>query len=74
MQVVRRNTELGLVLLAGLITVGGYVLASLGTNASLPANLVPFLLFILASLPPPTSRLGRWHPRRTASSSPSLGS
>jgi peptidoglycan glycosyltransferase len=50
MQVVRRNTELGLILLAGLITVGGYVLASLGSNASLPANLVPFLLVILGLL------------------------
>jgi cell division protein FtsW (lipid II flippase) len=50
MQVARRNTELGLVLLAGLITVGGYVLATLGTNASLPANLLPFLLIILGLL------------------------
>jgi cell division protein FtsW (lipid II flippase) len=49
-QVVRRNTELGLILLAGLLTGGGYVLASLGQNATLPANLVPFLLIILALL------------------------
>lgn len=47
---VRRNTELGLMLLAGTITGGAYVLASLGRSASLPANLVPFLLFILALL------------------------
>ena len=47
---VRRNTELGLVLLAGLLTAGGYVLATLGENASLPANLVPFLLIILGLL------------------------
>ncbi|MEW6154968.1 MAG: FtsW/RodA/SpoVE family cell cycle protein [Actinomycetota bacterium] len=50
MAVVRRNTELGLILLAGLITAGGYVLASLGRNASLPANLLPFLLVILGLL------------------------
>ena len=47
---VRRNTELGLVLLAGLLTAGGYALASLGENASLPANLAPFLLIILGLL------------------------
>ena len=50
MRVVRRNTELGLILLAGLITAGGYVLAALGQNSSLPANLVPFLIVILALL------------------------
>jgi cell division protein FtsW (lipid II flippase) len=46
----RRNAELGLVLLAGLLTAGGYVLASLGENASLPANLMPFLIVILGLL------------------------
>ena len=49
-RVVRRNTELGLILLAALLTGGGYVLASLGENAHLPANLVPFLLVILGLL------------------------
>ena len=39
----RRTTELGLVVLAALITVGLYILASLGTTASLPANVGPFL-------------------------------
>lgn len=43
----RRTTELGLVVLAALITVGLYVLASLGTTASIPANVVPFLGMIL---------------------------
>jgi cell division protein FtsW (lipid II flippase) len=38
-----RSTELGLVLLAALITAGAYALASLGKFASLPANLGPFL-------------------------------
>ena len=43
----RRTTELGLVVLAALVTVGLYVLASLGTTASIPANVGPFLAFIL---------------------------
>ncbi len=46
----RRTTELGLVVLAALVTVGGYALASLGKTASLPADLVPFLLVILGLL------------------------
>jgi len=47
---VRRNTELGLVLLAAVLTAGAYVLAGLGRSASLPANVVPFLVVILALL------------------------
>jgi peptidoglycan glycosyltransferase len=43
----RRTTELGLVVLAALVTIGLYVLASLGTTASIPANVGPFLLVIL---------------------------
>jgi len=43
----RRTTELGLVVLAALITVGLYTLASLGTTASIPANIGPFLGLIL---------------------------
>jgi peptidoglycan glycosyltransferase len=50
MRVIRRNTELGLVLLGAVITTGGYVLASLGRSASLPADLVPFLAIVLALL------------------------
>ena len=46
----RRNTELGLMLMAGVLTAGAYTLAGLGRSASLPANLVPFLLVILALL------------------------
>ncbi|HVM07689.1 MAG TPA: FtsW/RodA/SpoVE family cell cycle protein [Acidimicrobiales bacterium] len=46
----RRTTELGLIVLAALVTAGGYTLASLGKSASLPANLVPFLLVILGLL------------------------
>jgi cell division protein FtsW (lipid II flippase) len=47
---VRRSTELGLVLIAGLITVGAYALVALGRTATLPANIVPFLAVILALL------------------------
>ena len=47
---VRRNTELGLVLLAALITTGAYVLASLGRSATLPADVGPFLGVVLALL------------------------
>lgn len=43
----RRNTELGLVVLGAVITAGLYTLASLGRTASLPADLVPFLLVVL---------------------------
>ena len=50
MQVVRRNTELGLVLLGALVIGGAYVLASLGRTARLPANLLPFLLIIIGLL------------------------
>ncbi len=44
----RRTTELGLLVLAGLIICGAYALASLGRNASLPADIIPFLGVILA--------------------------
>jgi cell division protein FtsW (lipid II flippase) len=43
----RRTTELGLLVLGAFISVGAYVLASLGRTASLPANLVPFLVIVL---------------------------
>jgi cell division protein FtsW (lipid II flippase) len=46
----RRTTELGLIVLAALVTVGAYALASLGKSASLPANVVPFLGIILGLL------------------------
>ena len=48
--VLRRNTELGLVLLGAIITGGLYTLASLGTTASLPADVGPFLGVVLALL------------------------
>lgn len=51
----RRRAELGLLILAGLVTGGAYTLASLGTTASVPADIGPFLgiifgLFITAHL------------------------
>ncbi len=45
---VRRTTELGLIILGSLIITGAYTLASLGRNASVPANVGPFLGIILA--------------------------
>ena len=58
----RRRTELGLILLAVLLTGGLYVLASLGKAGSLPANIGPFLgvvcgLLLLAHL-----GMRRWAP------------
>jgi len=47
---IRRNTELGLMLMVGALTAGAYTLAGLGRSASLPVNLVPFLLVILGLL------------------------
>ena len=36
----RRNTELGLMLMVVIITAGAYVLASLGSDARIPANII----------------------------------
>jgi peptidoglycan glycosyltransferase len=47
MRVVRRNTELGLILLGTLVTVGAYLLASLARDATIPANIGPFLGVVL---------------------------
>ena len=43
----RRNTELGLVLLGGVVTVALYTLASLGRTATIPADIGPFLGVVL---------------------------
>lgn len=43
----RRRTELGLLVLAALVTVSAYMLASLGKTATIPANVLPFLGVIL---------------------------
>lgn len=44
----RRRVELGLILLGTIITASAYALAGLGTTASLPADVVPFLGVVLA--------------------------
>jgi peptidoglycan glycosyltransferase len=46
----RRNTELGLLLLVVIITGACYVLASLGQDTEIPANIVPFLGIVLGVL------------------------
>src|SRR3546814_1929545 len=47
LRAVRRNTELGLIVLGTLITVGAYLLASLAEDATIPANIGPFLAVVL---------------------------
>ena len=46
----RRSTELSLVIMAGVITGGAYVLAALGENAAIPAGIAPFLGVLLGLL------------------------
>ncbi len=46
----RRNHELVLLALAGAVTAGSYALASLGRNASIPADLFPFFGFVMGLL------------------------
>ena len=46
----RRRTELGLIILAALLTSGLYALAGLGKAGNLPANIGPFLVIIFALL------------------------
>jgi peptidoglycan glycosyltransferase len=46
----RRSTELGLVVMAGIITASAYVLASLGQNAKIPQRILPFLGLLLGLL------------------------
>ncbi|MEI8239950.1 MAG: FtsW/RodA/SpoVE family cell cycle protein [Actinomycetota bacterium] len=46
----RRNSELGLVIMAAGITAVAYTLASLGKNTQIPARIVPFLIALLALL------------------------
>ncbi len=50
LRVARRNTELGLMILAAVLTVGAYLLASLGRTSSLPADVGPFLGVVIALL------------------------
>lgn len=46
----RRDTELGLLVMVAIVTVGAYALASLGKSASLPVDIGPFLAVILGLL------------------------
>ena len=46
----RRNSELGLVIMAAGITAVAYVLAALGKNSVMPATVVPFLVALLGLL------------------------
>ena len=46
----RRSAELGLVVMAGVITGGAYVLASLGQNSVIPPIILPFLGVVLGLL------------------------
>jgi cell division protein FtsW (lipid II flippase) len=46
----RRTTELGLMLLAVIVTGGAYALMALGRTASLPANIGPFLAVVMTLL------------------------
>jgi cell division protein FtsW (lipid II flippase) len=46
----RRNAELGMLSMAASITVAAYILASLARAATLPANIVPFLVELLGLL------------------------
>ena len=44
----RRNTELGLMLMTVVIVCAAYVLASLGSESRIPANIIPFLVAVIA--------------------------
>jgi cell division protein FtsW (lipid II flippase) len=43
----RRNTELGLIVMAGVVTASAYVLASLAQDSRIPATIGPFLAVVL---------------------------
>jgi peptidoglycan glycosyltransferase len=61
-QPARRRTELGLIILALLLTAGLYVLASLGKAGSLPANIGPFLGIVCGLLLVAHLGMRRWAP------------
>ena len=58
----RRRTELGLIVLALLLTAGLYVLASLGKAGSLPANIGPFLGIVCGLLLVAHLGMRKWAP------------
>ena len=43
----RRNSELVLIILGGVVTTGAYVLAAVGRLSSIPADVLPFLIVVL---------------------------
>jgi len=47
LRAVRRNTELGLIVLGTLVTAGAYTLASLARDSTIPGNIGPFLGIVL---------------------------
>jgi len=44
----RRSTELGLLIISIIITVSAYVVASLGRSATIPSNVIPILIALIA--------------------------
>jgi cell division protein FtsW (lipid II flippase) len=46
--IMRRRTELGLIVLGSVIVASAYTLATLGRTSSIPANIGPFLAIVLA--------------------------
>jgi cell division protein FtsW (lipid II flippase) len=58
----RRNTELGLIVLAVVAVGATYALASFGQNATIPANIGPFLAIILGLLVAAHLAVRRWAP------------
>jgi cell division protein FtsW (lipid II flippase) len=61
--VTARRTELGLLILGLLVVGGAYSLAALGRTATLPANLLPFLLAIIGLLAAAHVAVRRFAPR-----------
>ena len=62
----RRNTELGLIILAVVATGGAYTLAALGRTASIPADIGPFFAVVLGLLVIAHLATRRWAPNADA--------
>jgi cell division protein FtsW (lipid II flippase) len=58
----QRTTELGLMVLAVVTTVATYTLAGLGEQASIPANVAPFLLQVVCLMMAAHLAVRRWAP------------
>jgi cell division protein FtsW (lipid II flippase) len=70
---VRRNTELGLLLMVGLITALAYTLLSLGQSGEIPANVWAFLLVVVGFLMLAHLATRRLAPRANATLLPLAG-